>query len=121
MKDFINKNKLFKQYDSISEFIDSIKILVNKNVIIIKELEDKNICILEMIYSDAFFKENKISFELIAEDKNKDELIKDLVSTFKNFEIKITNLEKENESLKNQMNEIKNTLTLLQKNMRKSH
>ena len=88
---------------------------MNKNLIIIKELEEKNICVLEMIYSDAFFKENKISFELIAEDKNKDELIKDLISTVKNFEIKIKNLEKENESLKNQMNEIKNSLTLLQK------
>ena len=64
MKDFINNNKIFKQFDSISEFIDSIKILVEKNLITIKELEDKNICILEMIYLDAFFKENKISFEL---------------------------------------------------------
>ena len=110
LKDFINKNKIFKQYDSISDFIASIETLVEKNLITIKELEDKNICILEMIYSDAFFKENKISFELFAEDRNKDELIKDLISTVKNFEIKIKNLEKENESLKKEMNEIKNVL-----------
>lgn len=31
LKDIIKKNKLFKIYDSISEFIDSIKILVDKN------------------------------------------------------------------------------------------
>ena len=71
-----------------------------------------------MIYSDAFFKENKISFELIPEEKNKDELIKDLVSTVKKFDIKIKNLEKENESLKNKKNEIRNTLNLLQENIK---
>jgi hypothetical protein len=103
-------------YDSISEFIDSIKILVDKKLITIKEIEEQNKCLLEMIYSDAFFKENKITFELIPEEKNKDELIKDLVLTVKNFEIKFKNLEKENDFLKNQINEIKNNLIKLQKN-----
>ena len=118
MKDIIKKNKVFKMYDSISEIIESIKILGQKKLISINEIEEKNICIVEMIYSDAFFKENKISFELIPEEKNKDELIKDLVSTVKKFDIKIKNLEKENESLKNQMNEIRNTLNLLQENIK---
>ena len=46
----------------------------------------------------------------MAEERIKDELIKYLVSTVKNFEIKIKILEKENESLKKEMNEIKNVL-----------
>ena len=66
-----------------------------------------------MIYSDAFFKENKITFELNQEEANKDELIKYLVSSYKNFEKKLKRLEKENESLKNEITEIKN---ILQKN-----
>ena len=116
LKDIIEKNKIFRIYDSISEFIESIKILVDKNLITIKELHEKNICILEMIYSDILFEKNKINFELISEDRNKDDLINDLIKTIKNFENKFKNLEKENESLKNQINEIKNSINSLQKN-----
>ena len=46
----------------------------------------------------------------MVEERIKDELIKYLVSTVKNFEIKIKILEKKNESLKKEMNEIKNVL-----------
>ena len=60
-----------------------------------------------MIYSDPLFKENKIIFELNQEETNKDELIQYLVSSYKNFEIKLKKLEKENESLKKQISEIK--------------
>lgn len=116
LKDIIKKNKLFKIYDSISEFIDSIKILVDKKLITIKEIEEQNKCILEMIYSDTLFKENKVDFELIHEEKNKDELIKDFVSIVKNLETKLKNLEKENEYLKREIIQIKNSILLIQKN-----
>ena len=39
-----------------------------------------------MIFSDTSFGENKINLELIPEERNKDELIKDLMTTIKNFE-----------------------------------
>lgn len=114
LKDLIQTNKIFKIYDSISEFIESIKILIDKKLISIKESQDKNICILEMIFSDTSFGENKINLELIPEERNKDELIKDLMTTIKNFEKKFKNLETENEILKNKINEIQNSLDILQ-------
>ena len=123
LKDIIKKNKLFKMYDSIDEFKDSIKILVDKKLITIKEDLEKNICVLEMIFSDSLFKENKIFLELSPEETNKDELINNLISIFKNLDKKVKNLEIENKSLKeksqefqNQINEIKNTLNSIQKN-----
>ena len=123
LKDMIKKNKLFRMYDSIYEFNDSIKILVDKKLITIKEDEEKNICILEMIFSDSLFKENKVILELSHEEINKNELIQNLVSTVKNLEIKVNNLEQENKSLKenlqdfqNQIIEIKNIITSIQKN-----
>ena len=110
-------------YDSIYEFNDSIKILVDKKLITIKEDEEKNICFLEMIFSDSLFKENKVILELSPEEINNNELIKNLVSTVKNLEIKVKNLELENKSLKeksqnleNQIIEIKNFITSIQKN-----
>ena len=80
-------------YDSIYEFNDSIKILVDKKLITIKEDEEKIICFLEMVFSVSLFKENKVILELSPEEINIKELIKNLVSTVKNLEIKVKNLE----------------------------
>lgn len=122
LKDIIKKNKLFKMYDSISEFKDSIKILIDKKLITIKEDEEKNIYVLELTFSDSLFKENKIFLELTPEETNKDELINSLISIVQNLDKKVKNLETENKSLKeksedfqNQINEIKNTVNSIQK------
>jgi len=97
-------NKVFDLFNSLKDFFDYLKILLQKKKICVKKLNDKIILIL---YIEVLLKQQEIEIELFPVKKDMNSNIKKLYHKLINIKKSITDKEKLNK-LKKEINELKN-------------
>ena len=99
LKDLLDIDKYFRQFDNVKEVFDSIKILINnKNISIIKKEKEVSIKMKNLNTNKEFF------INLKLKEKDFQSEMKDIIPYISSLNNKITNLENQIKEMKNDFN-----------------
>ena len=105
LKDLLDIDKYFRQFDNLKEVFDSIKILINnKNISIIKKEKEVSIKMKNLNTNKEFF------INLKLKEKDFQTEMKDIIPYISSLNNKITNLENQIKEMKNDYNNLKSEL-----------
>ena len=105
LKDLLDIDRYFRQFDNVKEVFDSIKILINnKNISIIKKEKEVSIKMKNLNTNKEFF------INLKLKEKDFQSEMKDIIPYISSLNNKITNLENQIKEMKNDYNNLKSEL-----------